>query len=152
GSFRNTGPADRPRPRAGSPKPVYNSGMRFVALGTLALVAVTVVSACGATQRRVVVVPGGVVTSNATTKTLTYRWTKRVPLYVQIRGPAKAVSTQAQSLRAHFERTHPMLVRNAPGHAVCTFPGLQGGVTVRLYGDKSLVSARCKRIAKALGE
>jgi len=44
------------------------------------------------------------------------------------------------------------VVRNAPGRAICTFPGLQGSVTVRLYGDKTSVSARCKRVAKALGE
>jgi hypothetical protein len=90
-------------------------------------------------------------TTSAGTKTLTYRWAKPFPLYVQIRGPAEAVITQAHSLRVNFERTNP-IVRNAPGHAICTFPGLQGNVTVRLYGDKSLVSARCKRIAKALGE
>ena len=73
-------------------------------------------------------------------------------LYVQIQGPAGAVAKQAQSLRARFERTHPIVVRNAPGHAICTFPGLQDNVTVRLYGDKKSVSPRCKRIAKALGE
>jgi hypothetical protein len=142
-----------PESRSTWPKSVYNSHMKVVALATLALVALTVVSACGASHRRVVVlVPGGVVTSNAATKTLTYRWAKPFPLYVRIRGPAEAVVAQAHSLRAHFERTHPTLVRNAPGHAICTFPGLQGSVTVRLYGGRSLVSARCKRIAKALGE
>jgi hypothetical protein len=91
-------------------------------------------------------------TTSADTKTVTYRWAKPVPLYVQIQGPGGAIAKQAHSLRAHFERTHPIVVRNAPGHAICTFPGLQGNVTVRLYGDKRLVSARCKRIAKALGE
>jgi hypothetical protein len=44
------------------------------------------------------------------------------------------------------------VVRNAPGHAICTFHGLQGNVTVRLYGDKKFASARCDRITKALGE
>jgi hypothetical protein len=73
-------------------------------------------------------------------------------LYVQIQGPAGTVAKQAHSLRANFERTQPIVVRNAPGHAICTFPGLQGNVTVRLYGDKSSVSARCERITKALGE
>ena len=91
-------------------------------------------------------------TTSAETKTLTYRWAKPFPVYVQIHGPAEAVLTLARSLRARFERTHPIVVPNAPGHAVCTYPGLQGGVTVRLYGDKSLVSARCKSITKALGE
>ena len=88
---------------------------------------------------------------------MTYRWAKPSPLYVQIQGPAGAVAKQAQSLRASFERTHPIVVRNAPGHAICTFPslqvpGLQDNVTVRLYGDKKSVSARCERITKALGE
>jgi hypothetical protein len=91
-------------------------------------------------------------TTNADAKTVIYRWAKPFPLYVQIQGPAGAVGQQAHSLRAHFEQTHPIVVRNAPGRAICTFPGLQGNVTVRLYGDKRLVSARCKRIAKALGE
>jgi hypothetical protein len=91
-------------------------------------------------------------TETAATKTLTYRWAKPSPLYVQIQGPAKAVLTLAHSLRAHFERTHPTLATKAPGHAICTFPDLQDSVTVRLYGDKSLVSARCKSIARALGE
>ncbi len=91
-------------------------------------------------------------TTGGGTKTVTYRWAKPSPLYVQIQGPAGAVGTQAHSLRANFERTHPTVVQNAPGHAICTFPGLQGNVTVRLYGDKRFVSARCKRIAKALGE
>ena len=111
----------------------------------LALLAVVAnLAACGSGQ------PAP--TTTAETKTLMYRWAKPFPLYVQIQGPSEAVLTLAHSLRANFERTHPIVMRNAPGRAVCTFPGLQGGVTVRLYGDKSLVSARCKSVAKALGE
>jgi hypothetical protein len=111
----------------------------------LALLAVVAnLAACGSDQHAP--------TTSAATKTLTYRWAKPFPSYVQIQGPAEAVITQAHALRVNFERTHPIVVRNAPGHAICTFRGLQGNVTVRLYGDKSLVSARCKRIAKALGE
>src|SRR2546423_1429437 len=111
----------------------------------LALLAVLAnLAACGSAQHAP--------TTSAETKTVTYRWAKPYPLYVQVQGSAGAVARQAHSLRANFERTHPIVVQNAPGHAICTFPGLQGNVTVRLYGDKKLVSARCKRIAKALGE
>ena len=111
-------------------------------LALLALVAT--LAACGSGQ--------DAATTSVGTKTLTYRWARPFPLYVQIQGPAGAVITLAHSLRANFERAHPIMVRNAPGHAICTFPGLQGNVTVRLYGAKPLVSARCKHIAKALGE
>ena len=111
-------------------------------LASLAVVAN--LAACGSGQHTP--------TTNADTKTVIYRWAKPFPLYVQIQGPAGAVAKQAHSLRTHFERTHPIEVRNAPGHAICTFPGLQGNVTVRLYGDKRFVSARCQRITKALGE
>jgi hypothetical protein len=122
--------------------------MRLACL--LALLAVAAnLAACGSGRHAA--------TTSAGTKTVTYRWAKPFPLYVQIQGPAGAVAKQAHSLRANFERTHPIVVRNAPGHAICTFPGLtfpglRGSVTVRLYGDKKFVSARCKRITKALGE
>jgi hypothetical protein len=111
-------------------------------LAVLAVVAN--LAACGSGQRAP--------TTSAESKTVTYRWAKPLPLYVEIRGPAGAVAKQAHSLRANFERTHPIVVRNAPGRAICTFAGLQGNVTVRLYGDKNFVSARCKRISKELGE
>ena len=91
-------------------------------------------------------------TTSAETTTVTYRWAKPSPIFVQIEGPAGAAAKQAHYLRANFERTHPTVVPNAPGHAICTFPGLLGSVTVRLYGDKKLVSARCKLITKELGE
>lgn len=115
-----------------------------LALLLVLLAVVANLAACGSGQHAS--------TTSDGTKTLTYRWAKPFPLYVQIEGPARATITRAHSFRANFERTHPILVPNAPGHAVCTFPGLHDSVTVRLYGDKSLVSARCKRIAKALGE
>lgn len=111
-------------------------------LASLAVVAT--LAACGSGEHAP--------TTSAETKTLTYRWAKPFPLYVQIQRPGPAVIRQAHSLRANFERAHPIVVPNAPGHAVCTFPGLQGNVTVRLYGERRLVSARCKRIADALGE
>jgi len=132
----------------------------FIALATAVVVGVL---GCGGAQHPTPTTPTTSFTSHcdncsrqdtvsAGTKTVTYRWAKPYPLYVRIQGPAEAVDSQAHALRAHFERTHPMIVRSAPGHAICAFPGLQGSVTVRLYGDKNLVSARCKRIAKALGE
>ena len=107
------------------------------------LVLVANLAACGSGQHAT--------TTSAGTKTLTYRLKEPFPLYVQIQGPGEAVITQAHSLRAHLGRTPPIIVRNAPGHAVCTFPGLQGNVTVRFYGDKRSVSAWCKHFAKALG-
>lgn len=111
-------------------------------LAVLALVAT--LAACGSGQRAL--------TTGVETTAVTYRWAKPLPLYVEIQGPAGAVAKVSTFLRANFEHKHPIVVRNAPGHAICTFPGLQGNVTVRLYGNKTFVSARCKRIAKALGE
>jgi len=105
-------------------------------------------AACGSVQQAP--------TTSAGTETVTYRLPESFPLYVQIQGPAGAVAKQAHSLRAYVEPTHLIVVRNAPGHAICTFPrSVKGGVTVRPLRRQeaciSLVQAHCQSARIVIG-